>query len=94
MMEVVIVDDGNRLTVYELVERVMLDSLHLHISQGNCKTVMLTWKSVAPDICDMLFSMPPNMFAFGVLHSRPILKRSVLRESITMLPSLMLLKSW
>ena len=60
----------------------------------NCKTVMLTWKSVAPDICDMLFSMPPNMFAFGVLHSRPILKRSVLRESITMLPSLMLLKSW
>ena len=52
------------------------------------------WKSVAPDICDMLFSMPPNMFAFGVLHSRPILKRSVLRESITMLPSLMLLKSW
>ena len=25
----------------------MLDSLHLHISQGNCKTVMLTWKSVA-----------------------------------------------
>ena len=25
MMEVVIVDDGNRLTVYELVERVMLD---------------------------------------------------------------------
>lgn len=72
----------------------MLDSLHLHISQGNCKTVMLTWKSVAPDICDMLFSMPPNMFAFGVLHSRPILKRSVLRESITMLPSLMLLKSW
>ena len=55
---------------------------------------MLTWKSVAPDICDMLFSMPPNMFAFGVLHSRPILKRSVLRESITMLPSLMLLKSW
>ena len=28
------------------------------------------------------------------LHSRPILKRSVLRESITMLPSLMLLKSW
>lgn len=42
----------------------------------------------------MLFSMPPNMFAFGVLHSRPILKRSVLRESITMLPSLMLLKSW
>ena len=37
---------------------------------------MLTWKSVAPDICDMLFSMPPNMFVFGVLHSRPILKRS------------------
>lgn len=71
-----------------------MEGAYLHISQGNCKTVMLTWKSVAPDICDMLFSMPPNMFAFGVLHSRPILKRSVLRESITMLPSLMLLKSW
>ena len=40
------------------------------------------------------YALPPNMFAFGVLHSRPILKRSVLRESITMLPSLMLLKSW
>lgn len=57
----------------------------------NCYAHM---ESVAPDICDMLFSMPPNMSAFGVLHSRPILKRSVLRESITMLPSLMLLKSW
>ena len=33
MMEVVIVDDGNRLTVYELVERVIPCENHLDIPE-------------------------------------------------------------
>ena len=33
MMEVVIVDDGNRLTVYELVERLSLASLQSTIAK-------------------------------------------------------------
>ena len=36
MMEVVIVDDGNRLTVYELVERVIPCIIAKHYSENYC----------------------------------------------------------
>ena len=40
MMEVVIVDDGNRLTVYELVERVMCP-LHLHLTLRTSAAILI-----------------------------------------------------
>ena len=44
------------------------------------------WKNVAPDTCDTLCIMPPNMSATGIQHLQPILLKNERKVNITMLP--------
>ena len=59
--------------------------LHLHTSQENSQTAMLTWKNEVHAICDMRFTMQPNTFAIGILSLLNTLPRNVPKENTTML---------
>lgn len=43
-------------------------------------------ENVAPDTCDTLCIMPPNMSATGIQHLQPILLKNERKVNITMLP--------
>ncbi len=69
---------------------------HLPTNLGRCHSQahIPTWKNEVPDTCATLFTMPRNTSAIGTQSSLPILPRSGLRASTTMLRSPMRPRSW
>ena len=61
------------------------DYLHQHINQVRWITLILIWKNVVQNTCDMLSSMRQNLYAIGITPSQNILQRNERKESITML---------
>ena len=59
---------------------------HQHINPDNWMVPTHIWKNVAPDTCDTLCIMPPNMSATGIQHLQPILLKNERKVNITMLP--------
>ena len=49
---------------------------HQHINPDNWMVPTHIWKNVAPDTCDTLCIMPPNMSATGIQHLQPILLKN------------------